>query len=215
MFLKVNLMFFHLLLYLHFQYPIKLILIRVLIFDKQNKIISGGNFHGQPLSLSIDFLKLSISELGNISERRTFNLMSGKRGLPIFLTETPGINSGMMILQYTAASLVSSNKQYANPSSTDSITSSNGQEDHVSMGANGANQLRDIIDNLYDILAIELITASQAKEFNNYKSSKIIDEFIQDFRKLVPKITKDRVLSDDIKKTAKYLKDNSLGMLLL
>ena len=186
-----------------------------LIFSNEDKIISGGNFHGQPLAFAIDFLKIAISELGSISERRVFNLMSGKRNLPSFLSDSPGLNSGLMILQYTSASLVSSNKQYANPSSTDSITSSNGQEDHVSMGANGANQLRDIIDNLYDILAIELITASQAKEFNNYKSSKIIDEFIQDFRKLVPKITKDRVLSDDIKKTANYLKDNSLGMLLL
>ena len=119
-----------------------------------------------------------------------------------------------MILQYTSASLVSSNKQYANPSSTDSITSSNGQEDHVSMGANGANQLRDIIDSLYDILAIELITASQAKEYNSYKSSNIINEFIDDFRKLVPKITNDRVLSDDIKKTANYLRDYKIEKLL-
>ena len=95
-----------------------------LIFDEKDKIISGGNFHGQPLSLSIDFLKLSISELGNISERRTFNLMSGKRGLPMFLTDNPGIFSGLMILQYTAASLVSSNKQFSTPASIDSITSS-------------------------------------------------------------------------------------------
>ena len=100
--------------------------------------------------------------------------MSGKRNLPSFLSDNPGLNSGLMILQYTSASLVSSNKQYANPSSTDSITSSNGQEDHVSMGANGANHLRDIIDSLYDILAIELITASQAKEYNSYKSSNTV-----------------------------------------
>ena len=185
-----------------------------LIFSKEDKIISGGNFHGQPLAFAIDFLKIAISELGSISERRVFNLMSGKRNLPSFLSDNPGLNSGLMILQYTSASLVSSNKQYANPSSTDSITSSNGQEDHVSMGANGANQLRDIIDSLYDILAIELITASQAKEYNSYKSSNIINEFIDDFRKLVSKITNDRVLSDDIKKTANYLRDYKIEKLL-
>ena len=113
-----------------------------IIFVKEDKIISGGNFHGQPLAYAIDFLKISISELGSISERRVFNLMSGKRGLPPFLINDPGLNSGLMILQYTSASLVSANKQLAAPSSIDSITSSNGQEDHVSMGANGANQLR-------------------------------------------------------------------------
>ena len=177
-----------------------------LIFDKQNKIISGGNFHGQPLSLSIDFLKLSISELGNISERRTFNLMSGKRGLPIFLTETPGINSGMMILQYTAASLVSSNKQFSTPASIDSITSSNGQEDHVSMGANGASQLSSIVNNVYDILSIELISACQAKEFNNHKTSDQLKELILEARKLSKKVTNDRALYKDITRISKFLK---------
>ena len=132
-----------------------------LIFPENNMIISGGNFHGQPLALVIDFLKISLSELGSISERRTFNLMSGKRNLPPFLTKKPGLNSGLMIIQYTAASLVSANKQFSTPSSIDSITSSNGQEDHVSMGANGANQLRDICNNLFDILSIELISSAQ------------------------------------------------------
>ena len=177
-----------------------------LIFLDDSKIISGGNFHGQPLAYAIDFLKISMSELGNISERRVFNLLSGKRNLPPFLSDDPGINSGLMILQYTSASLVSSNKQLSTPSSIDSITSSNGQEDHVSMGANGANQLRDIIDNLFQILAIETIVSAQAKEFNNHKSSKIIKEFISHIRKLSPKITDDRVLHNDIRKVSNYLR---------
>ena len=182
-----------------------------IIFVKEDKIISGGNFHGQPLAYAIDFLKISISELGSISERRVFNLMSGKRGLPPFLINDPGINSGLMILQYTSASLVSANKQLAAPSSIDSITSSNGQEDHVSMGANGANQLREIINNLYDIFAIELITAIQAKEFNNHKISDLIDEFISSIRKIHPKISSDRVLHNDIIKVSKFLKKNIRG----
>ena len=178
-----------------------------LIFQDDSKIISAGNFHGQPLAYAIDFLKISMSELGNISERRVFNLLSGKRNLPPFLSANPGLNSGLMILQYTSASLVSSNKQLSTPSSIDSITSSNGQEDHVSMGANGANQLRDIIDNLFQILAIESIVSAQAKEFNNHKSSKIINEFISNIRKLSPKITDDRVYHNDIKKVSNYLKE--------
>ena len=178
-----------------------------LIFDEKEMIISGGNFHGQPLALSIDFLKLSMSELGNISERRTFNLMSGKRGLPVFLTDNPGIYSGLMILQYTAASLVSSNKQFSTPASIDSITSSNGQEDHVSMGANGANQLLNIIDNVYDILSIELLSACQAKEFNNHKTSNEIKKLITQVRKFSKKIKKDRALYKDIKIISKFLKN--------
>ena len=177
-----------------------------LIFPKEDKIISGGNFHGQPLAYAIDFLKIAISEIGNISERRVFNLFSGKRDLPPFLSSNPGLNSGLMILQYTSASLVSANKQLASPSSIDSITSSNGQEDHVSMGANGANQLREIIDNLYDVLAIETISAAQAKEFNDHKSSKIINNFISTIRNITPVITNDRVLHKDIEKISIYLR---------
>ena len=177
-----------------------------LIFLDDRKIISGGNFHGQPLAYAIDFLKISMSELGNISERRVFNLLSGKRNLPPFLSTNPGLNSGLMILQYTSASLVSSNKQLSTPSSIDSITSSNGQEDHVSMGANGANQLRDIVENLYQILAIETIVSVQAKEFNNYKSSKTVNEFISAIRKIHPKISSDRVFHNDIAKVSKFLK---------
>ncbi len=179
-----------------------------LIFVKDDKIISGGNFHGQPLAYAIDFLKISMSELGNISERRVFNLLSGKRGLPPFLINDPGLNSGLMILQYTSASLVSANKQLANPSSIDSITSSNGQEDHVSMGANGANQLRDIIKNLYDIFAIEIITAIQAKEFNKHVTSEIITNFISLIRQIHPIILSDRVFHHDIANISNLLKKN-------
>ena len=186
-----------------------------LIFTEEDMIISGGNFHGQPLALAIDFLKIAISELGSISERRVFNLMSGKRNLPVFLTDNAGLNSGLMILQYTSASLVSANKQLANPSSTDSITSSNGQEDHVSMGANGANQLRDIIENLYDILAIELITSAQAREYVSHKSSKTLTKYIKEFRKLVPKLKGDRIMFGDIRKASKFLKTYKLKSLTI
>lgn len=177
-----------------------------LIFPENNMIISGGNFHGQPLALVIDFLKISLSELGSISERRTFNLMSGKRNLPPFLTKKPGLNSGLMIIQYTAASLVSANKQFSTPSSIDSITSSNGQEDHVSMGANGANQLRDICNNLFDILSVELISSAQAKVFNDHKSSKTVNKFIHELRKISPFISKDRVMYKEIKKVNLFLR---------
>ena len=186
-----------------------------LIFPNENKIISGGNFHGQPLAIIIDFLKISLSELGNISERRTFNLMSGKRNLPSFLTKNPGLNSGLMIIQYTAASLVSANKQFSTPSSIDSITSSNGQEDHVSMGANGANQLREICSNLYDILAIELISAAQAKDFNIIKSSKVISEFLKKLRVISPKISNDKIMFVEIKKVNKFIKNYKIKNLFL
>ena len=185
-----------------------------LIFSDEDKIISGGNFHGQPLALVIDFLKISISELGNISERRTFNLMSGKRNLPSFLTKNPGLNSGLMIIQYTAASLVSANKQFATPASVDSIPSSNGQEDHVSMGANGANQLREIITNLYDILSIELISASQAISFNNYKLSKSNTNFINKLRKVSPIISNDKIMYKEIKKARKYIENQKIKNLI-
>ena len=180
-----------------------------LIFVNEDEIISGGNFHGQPLAYAIDFLKISMSELGSISERRVFNLLSGKRDLPPFLVNDPGLNSGLMILQYTSASMVSANKQLATPSSIDSITSSNGQEDHVSMGANGANQLKEIINNLYDIFAIEIITAIQAKEFNSHRSSVLLNEFILEIRKIHPKISSDRIFHNDISVISKFIKEQS------
>ncbi|MBC7494575.1 MAG: histidine ammonia-lyase, partial [Flavobacterium sp.] len=135
------------------------------IFIENDKIISGGNFHGQPLAIALDFLAIALSELGSISERRTFQLISGQRELPSFLIENPGLNSGFMIPQYTAASIASQNKQLATPASIDSIVSSNGQEDHVSMGANAATKCLKIMENVERILAIELMNAAQAIEF--------------------------------------------------
>ena len=168
------------------------------IFVDEDEIISGGNFHGQPLALGLDFLAIAISELGNISERRTYQLVSGHRHLPPFLVANPGLNSGFMIPQYTAASVVSQNKQYATPASVDSIESSNGQEDHVSMGANSATKCKKVVDNLQTIFAIELFTASQALSFGNGKSSPFIESMVSLFRKEVTIVEEDRVLHHDI-----------------
>ena len=175
------------------------------IFTKDDKIISGGNFHGQPLAFGYDFLKIAMAELGNISERRTFQLVSGFRELPTFLVEKSGLNSGFMIPQYTAASIVSANKQLATPASVDSIVSSNGQEDHVSMGANAAIQAYQIIENLERILAIELLNASQALFFRNQKTSPFLAALLSSFRSEIPKVTEDRVLHNDIDKAIKFI----------
>ena len=176
------------------------------IFVEDNKIISGGNFHGQPLAMALDYLGISLAELGNISERRTYQLIAGLRDLPPFLIKKPGINSGFMIPQYTAASIVSQNKQLATPSSTDSIVSSNGQEDHVSMGANAATKCFQIVANLERILAIELMNASQALSFRSpLKSSKSIENFIHNYRKIVPLVEEDRILAKDIENTILFL----------
>ena len=172
------------------------------IFMEEDKIISGGNFHGQPLAMALDYLGIALAELGNISERRTYQLIAGLRNLPPFLVKKPGINSGFMIPQYTAASIVSQNKQLATPASIDSIVSSNGQEDHVSMGANAATKCLQIVNNLERILAIELMNASQALSFRSpLKSSSSIENFIKSYRKEVPLVEKDRVLAKDIEKT--------------
>lgn len=176
------------------------------IFIEADKIISGGNFHGQPLALALDYLAIALAEIGNISERRTYQLVSGQRGLPAFLVENPGLNSGFMIPQYTAASIVSQNKQYATPASIDSIVSSNGQEDHVSMGANGATKVLKVIDNIFTILAIELFNASQALHFREpAKSSALIENFITLFREKVPIIKEDEVMSTHIKNSKEFL----------
>ena len=172
------------------------------IFMEEDKIISGGNFHGQPLAMALDYLGIALAELGNISERRTYQLIAGLRNLPSFLVKKPGINSGFMIPQYTAASIVSQNKQLATPASIDSIVSSNGQEDHVSMGANAATKCLQIVNNLERILAIELMNASQALSFRSpLKSSSSIENFIKSYRKEVPLVEKDRILAKDIEKT--------------
>jgi len=180
------------------------------IFPKEDRIISAGNFHGQPLAFGFDFLCIALAELGNISERRTYQLLSGSRGLPNYLIANPGINSGLMIPQYTAAALVSKNKELCVPSSVDSIVSSNGQEDHVSMGANGAIKVYKVVNNLYSILAIELITAAQALEFRRpLKTSTYLEIIIDNFRKVVPFIKNDRILHFDIKKAEEFLKNNN------
>lgn len=177
------------------------------IFIEEDEIISGGNFHGQTLALAFDYLGIAMAELGNISERRTYQLISGLRGLPAFLVNDPGLHSGLMIPQYTAASIVSQNKQLATPASIDSIVSSNGQEDHVSMGANAATKTLQILDNVERVLAIELLSASQALAFREpIKTSPVLEKFVKEFRSVVPFVEKDRVLHYDIDKAITFLK---------
>ncbi len=181
------------------------------IFFEENKIISGGNFHGQPLALALDYLGIAMAELGSVSERRTFQMVSGLRDLPTFLVKNPGLNSGFMIPQYTAASIVSQNKQLATPASVDSIVSSNGQEDHVSMGANAATKCLRIANNLERILAIELMNASQALSFREpLKSSDGIESFIKNYREIVPIVEDDRLLAIDIENTISFLQTLSI-----
>jgi len=177
------------------------------VFPELDEIISGGNFHGQPLALALDFLAIALAELGSISERRSFQLISGSRDLPHFLIAQPGLNSGLMIPQYTAASIVSQNKQLCTPASIDSIVSSNGQEDHVSMGANAATKCYKVVENVHRILAIELLNGAQALEFRRpMQSSTIIEKTISEYRKIVPFIEADRVLYIQIEKSILFLK---------
>lgn len=177
------------------------------LFPEENLLISAGNFHGQPLALALDFLAIAMAELGNISERRTYQLISGLRGLPAFLVANPGLNSGFMIPQYTAASIVSQNKQLATPASVDSITSSAGQEDHVSMGANAATKCFRIIENIQTVLAIEFYTAAQALEFRKpLKSSPILEKWMSSYRKEVAFIQEDVLMYQDIQRTIRFLK---------
>lgn len=178
------------------------------VFPDEDLIISAGNFHGQPLALTLDFLCLALAEIGSISERRTFQLISGSRGLPPFLVKNAGLNSGLMITQYTAASIVSENKQLCTPASVDSIVSSNGQEDHVSMGANAATKCLRVVENLERILAIELITATQALELRRpLKSSPKIEKLLKDFRAVVSFNEADRLLAKDIAESVRFLRN--------
>ena len=157
-----------------------------------------------------------MAELGSISERRTYQLISGLRGLPAFLVNNPGLNSGFMITQYTAASIVSQNKQLASPASVDSIVSSNGQEDHVSMGANAATKCLRILDNIETVLAIELMNASQALTFREpKKSSPFIESFVSSFREVSSFMEEDRLMSDDIQASIGFLKSFSIDDELL
>ncbi len=186
------------------------------IFIAEDAIISGGNFHGQPLALALDYMSIAMAELGNISERRTFQLVSGLRGLPAFLVHDPGLNSGLMIPQYTAASIVSQNKQLATPASIDSIVSSNGQEDHVSMGANSATKALRVIDNLTTILGIELLNAAQAMHFREReKTSTFMRSFLDAYDQVVGFIKSDEVLRDDIMAATDFIQSFEVDSALL
>jgi len=183
------------------------------IFPDEDLIISAGNFHGQPLALALDNLCIAMAELGSISERRTYQLLAGKRGLPSFLVANPGLNSGFMIPQYTAASIVSSNKQLSTPASVDTIESSQGQEDHVSMGANAATKAYKVAQNLERILAIELFNAAQALEFQRpAKSSPFLEKFVSDYRKKVKFIDQDKTMYDDIARSVDFLQEVDLKL---
>lgn len=165
------------------------------IFPELDMIVSAGNFHGEPIALPMDYLALALSELANISERRIYKLISGQRGLPSFLVANPGINSGFMIPQYTAASIVSRNKGLCWPASCDSIPSSQGQEDHVSMGSNAATKLYQVVANTRRVLAIELFNAAQALEFRRpLRTSPALEEWHAEFRRHVPFVENDRVM---------------------
>ncbi len=182
------------------------------IFPESDEIISGGNFHGQPLALALDYLAMAIAELGSISERRIYQLISGARNLPPFLVANAGINSGLMITQYTAASIVSQSKQFCTPASIDSIVSSNGQEDHVSMGANAATKCYKVVENSYKVLAIEFITAAQALEFRRpLKSSPTIEKMVAAYRKKVSFIDHDKLMYNEIEKTLKFVQQVSFN----
>ncbi len=178
------------------------------VFPDLDLIISGGNFHGQPIAIPFDYLGTGLAELGNISERRTAQLILGKRGLPEFLVAEPGLNSGFMIPQYAAASMVSQNKMYCFAASSDSIVSSNEQEDHVSMGANAATKLHKILDNLELILGIELLNAAQALDFRRpLRTSPFLEGIVEEYRKVVPFVKDDVVMHDLIVKSREFLLD--------
>ena len=178
------------------------------IFPDQDIIVSGGNFHGQPLALALDNLAIAVSEWGSISERRIYQLLHGHRGLPSFLVANPGLNSGFMIPQYTAASIVSQNKQLCTPASVDTIQSSQGQEDHVSMGANAATKAYRVVENLERILAIELFNAAQALGFRRpYKTSSFLEDFVKKFREKVAFVDDDKIMHDEIMKSIQFVRE--------
>jgi histidine ammonia-lyase len=175
------------------------------VFPDEDQVLSAGNFHGQPLSLCMDFLAIAMSEMASISERRCYKLLSGTRGLPLFLVANPGLNSGLMIAQYTCASVVSQNKQLCSPSSVDTIDSSNGQEDHVSMGANAGTKLYRIIENCQTVQAIELILAAQAFEFRRpEKTSDKLEMLLLEFRQHVSFLKDDAYLHPIIAESIKF-----------
>lgn len=177
------------------------------VFPDEDLIISAGNFHGEPIAIPMDMMALALAELSNISERRIYRLISGQRGLPDFLVAKPGLNSGFMIPQYTAASIVSQSKGLCMPASADSIPSSQSQEDHVSMGANAATKLVRVVENTERVLAIELFNAAQALEFRRpLKSSWSIEKIFAKYRKVVPFIDDDRYMHPLIEKSIEFIR---------
>ena len=178
-----------------------------LLFPDRDRVISGGNFHGQPLALALDYLSIAVAELGSIAERRTYRLLAGERGLPPFLTRGSGLHSGLMIPQYSAAALVSQNKQLCTPCSVDSIPSSNEQEDHVSMGGNGATRLLRVLDNTENVLAIAFMTAAQALDLQRpaLQTSPQLEAVIAKYRTVVPMLEGDRWMQPDIDATREFL----------
>ena len=177
------------------------------IFPEEDMVVSAGNFHGQPIALAMDFLAIALAELGSISERRTYKLISGARELPAFLVAKPGLNSGFMIPQYTAASIVSQSKGLCMPASVDSIPSSQGQEDHVSMGSNAATKLYRVVCNTERVLAIELFNAAQALEFRRpARSSETLERLVAEYRKEVPFIDNDSVMYPHIESSIRFIR---------
>lgn len=181
------------------------------VFPDLDMVISAGNFHGQPLAINLDYLAIAVAELGSISERRTYQLIGAKRDLPSFLVAKPGLNSGFMIPQYAAASVVSQSKQLCTPASVDTIDSSQGQEDHVSFGSNAATKLYRVVNNTERVLAIELFNAAQAFDFRKQQtglsSSKCIEDFVKSYREKVPFVQDDVVMYELIHKSIDFLRD--------
>ena len=182
-----------------------------IVLPDENMVISGGHFHGEPLAMVLDFLAIAVAELGSISERRTYQLIDAKRGLPSFLVAKPGLNSGFMIPQYAAAAIASQSKQLCTPCSVDSIPSSQNQEDLVSMGGNAATKCYRVMENTERIMAIELFDAAQALEFRRpLKSSPFIEKMYADYRKVVNFVDIDQIMYKHIHASVKFLQDMAL-----
>ena len=178
------------------------------IFPDMDEVVSAGNFHGEPLAISLDFMAIAMAEIGSISERRIYKLVNGERGLPDFLVANPGLNSGFMIPQYTAASIVSKNKQLCTPASVDTIDSSNGQEDHVSMGANAAVKSLEVVENVETVLAIELLNATQALYLRGTGNcASFVKKIYAEYRKTVPAVEQDREMYPLIAASREFLSE--------
>jgi histidine ammonia-lyase len=177
-----------------------------MVFADDEEVISAGNFHGQPLALAMDFAAMALAEYGSISERRLYQMVNGKRGLPAFLTPNPGLHSGLMIVQYAAAAVVSLNKQLCTPASVDSIESSASQEDHVSMGANAAVQAVQVLNNVWDVLGMEWLAACQALELRGTPTSELLQNLLDAFRTAVPFLNEDRIQAPDMADATAFLK---------